>query len=433
MRLYLLLLLLLLAAPCAQAAVTPTEAQALAAARQDRTTYTLPPGKLAKAITYDHQRLWLTAGDFVWGIAQLVLLLTLGYAARMNALAIHVSKFRWLQSLAFLLLFLTVTTVLQLPLDMIRQHLALSYGMSVQHWTSWFGDQGKSFLVSLLIGWPLQMLFFWIVRRSPRLWWFWFWIPAIAIVFFGVFLAPLVLDPLFNTFEPLEASNPALVEQLERVVQHGGIVIPPDRMYLMKASDKVTTLNAYVTGLGASKRVVVWDTSISQGTPDEIAVIFGHEMGHYVLGHVLSTILFLDALLLVLFYLGSLLVRGLLRRYGIAWGIPSQNDWAFLVPFLLVLTGLSFFSEPIINAYSRAQEHQADVYGQEAVHGIVADPQRAAQDAFQLLGENGLSNPYPGRLEQFWLYSHPPIGLRAAFAAHYNPWAPGQEPKYFKR
>ena len=94
------------------------------------------------------------------------------------------------------------------------------------------------------------------------------------------------IDPLFNKFEPLQKTNPELVARLEQVVEKGHMNIPPERMYLMKASEKVSTMNAYVTGFGNSKRVVVWDTSLQKGTPDEVLFIFGHESGHYVLNHI---------------------------------------------------------------------------------------------------------------------------------------------------
>jgi Zn-dependent protease with chaperone function len=203
-------------------------------------------------------------------------------------------------------------------------------------------------------------------------------------------------------------------------------------MSLMRASAKTTGLNAYVTGLGPSKRVVVWDTSIQKATPDEILFIFGHETGHYVLGHIWATIEFLAVLLLFEFYLGYRGLRWLIRRYGAAWGVGSQNDWVALAALMLVFSVLSFASEPIVNGYSRAHEHAADVYGQEAIHGIVADPQTTAQQAFQLLGETSLVDPNPNRFVELWTFSHPSISSRVAFAATYNPWLPGQHPKYFK-
>jgi len=254
-----------------------------------------------------------------------------------------------------------------------------------------------------------------------------------AATVFGVFVTPIVIDPLFNHFEPLQQSNPALVNRLERVVARGGIAIPPDRMLLMKASEKVTGLNAYVTGIGASKRVVVWDTSIAKATPDEISFIFGHEMGHYVLNHIYKGLAFAAVGLLAMFFVGFHCVQWLLARFGAAWGIAGQNDWAAFVVVMLVLSALTFLSEPIANGFSRAQEHAADVYGQEAIHGIVADPKATAEHSFQVLGEESLVDPTPHPFVEFWTASHPSIADRAAFAAAYNPWLPGQKPKYFSK
>ena len=395
--------------------------------------YSLPPEKLKQAIEYSRIRIVLYFLETGWGILQLILLLTLGVAARMRNVAVNVSKNRWMQGFTFTFLLLFITSLLNLPLDMVGHHVSVAYAQSVQHWGSWFGDLAKSFGLTFVFGGLFVMLLFWVIRKSPTRWWFWFWIPAMIAVVLGVFIVPVFIDPLFNKFEPLTQSNPALVDRLERVVQRGGIDIPPNRMFLMKASEKVTGLNAYVTGIGSSKRVVVWDNSIAKASPDEISYIFGHEMGHYVLNHIPHTLVFLGVLLLIEFYLGYRGMQWLIRRYGANWRIPSQNDWAALVMLLLVFSVLSFLSEPIINGFSRSNEHAADVYGQEAIHGIVADPQATAQHSFQVLGEQSLTDPSPNRFVEFWTFSHPSISSRAAFAAAYNPWAPGQHPKYFPR
>ena len=412
---------------------TDTSSSAQAHAPQSKPAYSLPPEKLQKAIAYSRIRVILDFVDSGWGILQLILLLALGIAARMRNFAVNISKNRWAQGFLFTFLFLFVTTLLGLPLDMYGHHTSVVYGQSVQGWGSWFWDQTKGFLLAFVFGGLFVMLLFWVIRKSPARWWFWFWIPAMLAVLFGVFISPVLIDPLFNKFEPLAKSNQALVDRLEQVVQRGGINIPPERMYLMKASEKVTTLNAYVTGYGASKRVVVWDNSIAKATPDEISFIFGHEMGHYVLNHIPSTLAFLGVLLLIEFYLGYRGVQWLIRRYGDKWRVPSQNDWAALVVFMLVLSVLSFFSEPIVNGFSRMHEHEADVYGQEAIHGIVADPQATAQQSFQLLGEMSLTDPNPSPFVEFWTFGHPSVSSRAAFAAAYNPWAPGQHPRYFSK
>ncbi len=412
---------------------TPAETEAEIAAWRSQTAYRLPPDKLRKAIALHHIDAVFNIADSVWGPAQLLLILSLGVAAAMRDLVLRMSRNRWAQGFAFVGLLLLLIGLLNLPLEIYGHHVALTYGLSVQGWGSWLADKTKIFALEWVIGGLLAMLMFWVIRRSPGRWWFWFWIPAVLVVVGGLFVTPYVIDPLFNKFEPLAQSDPALVRQLERVVARSGIAIPPERMFLMRASVKYTGLNAYVTGFGASKRIVVWDTTVEKSSPDEIAFIFAHELGHYALGHVVTGTALTCVALLPFFWLGHLGVRLLLLRFGAAWRVPSQQDWGALVVLLLVLSTLGTLAEPIGNAFSRTIEHNADVYGQEAVHGIVGDPQAVGVRSFQVLGEDSLDDPKPHPVFDLWFGTHPPIWFRAAFAEAYDPWAPGEYPKYFEK
>jgi Zn-dependent protease with chaperone function len=411
---------------------TPTEALALRQAAVNRPAYTLPPEKLKPARELYRARTTLHFLGEGWGILQLLVLLVLGVPAWMRNFAENLTKNRWGQCFVFAFLFLLAITLLDVPLRIYGHHVGLAYGLSVQGWGSWVWDLTKGFLLTWFVGSLLMMVLFWVIRRSPKHWWFWFWIPAMAGVLFGVFISPIVVDPMFNKFEPLEQRDPALVAQLEKVVARSGVSLPPDRMFFMRASQKVTSLNAYVTGFGPSKRLVLWDTTIAAATPDELSGIFGHELGHYALDHIVLGLLFTAVLMLVGFFIGQRATEWMLRRYGERWQIRSPNDWAFLAVLVLVLNVLNFVSEPIDNGFSRAIEHNADVYGQEAIHGIVADPQATMQRGFQRLGETSLDDPTPHPFVEFWTDSHPSTGSRAGFAAAYNPWIAGQHPKYFR-
>ncbi|WP_254063668.1 M48 family metallopeptidase [Granulicella sp. S190] len=411
---------------------TPTEAQALREAAQNRTAYTLPPEKLKLAKELFRDRTVLHFASEGWGILQLVLLLVLGVPARMRDAAERVTKSRWGQCFVFVFLFLLLTTLLNAPLRLYGHHVSLVYGLSVQRWESWFADWGKSFLLTWLVAGVLVMVLFWVIRRSPKHWWFWFWIPTMIAVLFGIFVSPVLVDPLFNKFEPLQQRDPALVAQLERVVARSGVAMPPNRMFFMRASSKVTSMNAYVTGFGPSKRLVLWDTTIAAATHDELAGVFGHELGHYALHHIVRGLLFSAVFLLLGFFVGQRMTSWLVAKYGARWGIRSQSDWACLAVLVLGLNILNFISEPFENAVSRSMEHAADVYGQEAIHGIVADPQTTTQQGFQKLGENSLDDPTPHPWVDFWTDGHPSTASRAAFALAYNPWTAGQHPKYFQ-
>jgi Zn-dependent protease with chaperone function len=435
------LFLFLAAMPAAHASETPAEhaanvyaAQEMAAApvHGNLPDYTLPPEKLAKAQHLVRFREFIHFAPTVWGVFTLLLMLAFGVIAWMRDTAVRFSSKRWAQGYLFLLLYLLAKFALSLPLDLYDQHRQLKDGFSVQSWGSYFADAGKSFLLTWIIGGLLLMLLFWVIRKFPQRWWLVFWGFSIPIVLFGIFAAPY-MNLLFNKFEPLQLHHPELVGRLEQVVDKGHMNIPPERMFLMKASEKVTTLNAYVTGFGASKRVVVWDTSLQKGTPDEVLFIFGHESGHYVLGHIVMGVFFSIAALLMALFLGDLFVRWAIARYGRRWRIPAQGDWAALGVVLLAFSLLGFVAEPIQAFFSRHDEHAADVYGQEAIHGLVSDPQTVAKEAFDVLGTNSLSDPNPNPLYEFWTFDHPAIGRRAAFSKAYDPWAPGVEPKYFRK
>jgi STE24 endopeptidase len=157
---------------------------------------------------------------------------------------------------------------------------------------------------------------------------------------------------------------------------------------------------------------------------------YGHELGHYVLGHIVTgTVLGIFGTLVYL-WLGYHLAHWLIRKRGPRWGVSALSDWSAVVVLLLAGEILGFLSSPIENGISRHFEHQADIYGEEVIHGIVANPRQTAQESFQQLGEQSLDIPNPNRLQVFWDYSHPTILDRATFARDYNPWAPGRKPKY---
>jgi STE24 endopeptidase len=420
----------------AQTAATPSASLSTAAVQAKPATqtavYTLPPDKLAKSKALYDLRGKLQIIDTVWSFVVLLGILYLGIGARYRDWTERVSKYRFVQALIFVPLFLLTITVLGLPLDAYQQKISLQYGLSVQSWGSWFGDVLKGQLVSLIILtlaiWGVTSL----IRKSPRRWWFYIWLVAVPFIIFIIFLAPIVIDPLFNKFEPLDKSNPQLVDALERVTKRGGLEIPRDRMFLMKASQKVTTLNAYVTGFGPSKRVVVWDTTIKNATTPETMFVFGHEMGHYVLNHIVIGITATAVGLFFGFYVLYLIANWAFPRFQRRWHMRELSDWAAVPMLLLIFSILSLVSQPIGNAISRQLEHNADVYGLEVTHGLNPDSQDVAAHAFQVLGELALSYPYPNNFYVFWYADHPPIRDRVPFAHNYDPWGKGEQPKYVK-
>jgi STE24 endopeptidase len=417
--------------------VSPAHAQAgnrtdTAQASKVLVQYSLPADKLAKAYALyrlDGSLYFITT---LWAVLLLWMMLRTRFGARLRDWAEQLSRRRFMQAIVVMCLFVAALQAAQLPFDIYGHHIGLAYGLSVQHWGSWFVDWGKGLLLTCcfasLLGWILYA----VIQRSPRRWWFYFWLALIPIVVFVIFISPVWIEPMFEKFEPLNDHHPELVAQIERVVDRAGMSIPPQHMFEMKASEKRTTLNAYVSGFGATKRVVVWDTTMQTMTTPETLFVFGHEMGHYVLHHIPKELTIDLVVLLVIFYLGYRLAKWMVVRYGTRWGIRDVADWASLPMLALILTVLAFLATPAFNAVSRHYEHQADLYGLEVVHGLVPHSPRVAAMAFQKLGEVSLDYPYVNGFWEFWAWNHPTIRDRVIFAQTYDPWAEGKSGEFVK-
>jgi STE24 endopeptidase len=395
----------------------------LASSLQD-VVYTLPPDKLAKAIALSHARTLAHFGGTAWVALALGLLVWMQAGKHIAAWAARISKRKWMQGLLVAPIWLFVLSILDLPASIFMERLYRAYGISVESWAVWAGDFAKSITLTLIFGTLVLSVLYALMRHSPRRWWLWFWLLALPVEVFAIFVVPIVIDPLFDHFSPLMKTNPALVDQLERVAARGGLHIPPERMFVMDASAKLTAPNAYVTGFGASKRIVVWDTTLQKVPPDEILAIYGHEQGHYVLQHIRLGLIFSAAVTFVFFWIGYRLMIWSERR-----GIAAVSDWSSLGLLLLLVTILGFLAQPVGNAFSRWEEHAADVYGQEVIEGLVPDARASMVQSFQRLGELWLEDPAPNRFVVFWTYSHPPVPDRLRFAAQYNP----PHPRYVAR
>jgi STE24 endopeptidase len=416
------------------AASAPNTISSPAPSDKTVTEYSLPPDLSKKATELGAFHFRFEIFGIFFQVFALWLLLHFKVASRFRDWAEKLSPRRWVQALIFTPPLLLSLGALGLPLDIYAHSVSREYGLSIQGWGSWLGDWLKGQAIEVIIGIILVSILFWVIRRNPKRWWFYFWLASLPILLSMVFIQPLVIDPLFHKFEPLQSKDPALTARLQQLVSKVGQDIPPERMFWMGAGEKTTTLNAYVTGLGSSKRIVVWDTTIAKMTTDQIVFVTGHEMGHYVLGHIWKSLIFSAFFFLLLFYLGSRFIGGLLQRYGNRWGIRSIEDWAALPALILLISFLSLWATPVMSALSRHIEHQADQYGLEATHGLLPksgqDPGQKAAQAFQVLGEVGLSEVHPNPVNVFLFYSHPTITDRILFALSYDPWSKGESPAF---
>ena len=190
-----------------------------------------------------------------------------------------------------------------LPFSIYRHWLGLHYGLSVQPWAPWLWDWLKAGLIQTGLTVLLVIAGFAVARRSPRHWWLYGWAGTVLFMIGATYFVPLVFDPLFHSFAPLGRTQPQLIAPIQEVAAQAGFDVPPDRILEMNASGKTRTLNAYMTGFGATRRIVIWDTTIRRLTPPQVQTVFAHELGHVALGHIPRSLAFAAAGLFVVFWL----------------------------------------------------------------------------------------------------------------------------------
>jgi Zn-dependent protease with chaperone function len=366
--------------------------------------------------------LWAIA--ILWGFVVPLALLFTGFSAKLRDFARRLGRW-WILTVAIYgVLFAIVGFLLDLPLsyygDFVRQH---AYGLSDQTAAKWWSDAAKALALSCLF----NALFLWVpyllLKKSPRRWWLYTALLAIPLLAVLLVVTPIWIEPLFNKFGPMK--DKALEAKILALADRSGI--EGSRVYEVAKSEDTKTVNAYVTGFLGTKRIVLWDTTLAKLDASQVLLVMGHEMGHYVLGHVQKLLALGSFLILVGLWVIHRTAGALIARYRDRWGFSELADVAS-VPLMGLLFGVVIFVlTPGILTFTRHTEHQADVFGLE----ITRDNHSCAT-AFVRLQEENLGNPRPGTLYKLWRSSHPPLGERIDFCNDYRPWETGQPLKYDK-
>jgi STE24 endopeptidase len=388
-----------------QAAPTPT-------AIDPTGPVTIPePTEKAREYHDSGNRIWLF--QQLWSLAIPALLLFTGISARLRTKAQKLGK-GWYRTFALYILFFTALTF---AIDLLpnfysgyyREH---AYGLSNQTLSKWTGDQFIGAAVTLVI----SLLFFWVpfalIKKSPNRWWLYTGLLVIPFFALILFIAPMWIEPLFNDFGPMKNKN--LETQILALADRAGI--EGSRVYEVNKSVDTNKLNAYVTGFLSTKRIVLWDTIIARLTPRELLTVMGHEMGHYVLGHIWRMMFFFSAVVILLLFAAHHTSKALIRRFQRTFGFTELHDFAALPLILMMSIVFGLIFAPITNSFIRYQEREADRYALD-----LTGDKRAFAEAFVKLQEDNLAIPRPGLLYKLWRQSHPSIGERIDFCNNYQP------------
>ncbi len=367
------------------------------------------------------------SGNVLWavgtGFSLLLpaLLLYTGWSSRMRSLAFRLGR-SWLPALmVYALLFTAISAILGLPLafyeGFVRQH---AYGLSNQSLNKWAGDWLKGVGLSGL-GLALVLWIPYLLLRRSRRWWLYAGLASAPIATFLLIVAPVWINPLFNHFGPMK--DHVLEQRILQLAERAGI--EGSRVYQVDKSVDTKTINAYVTGVGATKRIVLWDTILEKLNPDQVAFVAAHEMGHFVLGHVAALIGVITLLVTLSLYVVHRLAGRLISRSSNRFGFDRLSDFASLPLLLLLSTAVSLITTPLVLAYTRHQEHEADRFALELTRD-----NHAGATTFVRLQQENLAVPRPGALYRLWRGSHPSLGERVDFANQYRPWETGQPLRY---
>jgi STE24 endopeptidase len=381
--------------------VVPAAAQASAhfdaKAATDAWLASLPNRFRERSDAYFEGTYWLMLWDYLAGMAVALAILQTGLSARMRDLAERVTRVRILQTLLYWAQFALLNAVVTFPLAMYegfsREH---SYGLSNQTFGAWFRDQSVGMALAIVLGGLIIAGLFAVVRRLPRTWHIWGALVTVGFLIVVMTIGPVFITPLFNTSKLL-ADSPIRTAILNLAHANG---IPARDVYQIDASRQSNRVSANVSGFLGTERITLNDNLLRRCSPEAVLSVMGHEMGHYVMHHAETGILFFGVTFALMFAILRYSLDGSLKRWGARWGIRAVDDIAVLPLALVILSTLSFVFTPVSNSFTRAQEYEADLYGINAAR----QPDGEAEVDL-LLGEYRKLDPGPW--EEFIFFDHP--------------------------
>jgi len=360
----------------------------------------------SKAAAYSLARMRLSFVDEPIGTAAILAATVLGLFGLLDDLVASAIGSAYWRGAAFLGAALLVQAVLSVPFSLYSTFsLERRFGFNTTKLGTWILDGLKNALVSAAIGLPLLYLLYLFMDGTGSLWWVLAAAAYSAVSVVMTILYPLVIAPLFNKFSPLPDGG--LSTRITELARSLGFRV--NGVFVMDGSKRSRHSNAYFTGLGKSKRIVLYDTLIAQSSEDEVLAVLAHEIGHEKRHHVLKMTAVSVAMSFVAFYVLDLMM-GWEALYA-AFGFARESRHAILLILGLVSGPATFFLVPAFSAWSRRYEYEADRYAARAV-----GPQAISSALVRLNRENA-SNLWPHPLYSAWYYGHPALVERLAAIA----------------
>lgn len=357
----------------------------------------VPQDKRKKSNAYFVGGYWLLLWNYLLAAAISIFLLSSRISARLRDFSEGVTRYKTLQVACYTVLYLLFFYILSFPLNVyqhfIREH---QYGLATQNFPAWFLEQLIGVVVTLIGGTIFLIVLYAVFRRAPNTWWVWGTAVAVVFSFFVLIIAPVFIEPLFNTYKPL--TKPKISEAILTMARANQI--PVKQVFEVDASRQTTRVSANVSGILGTTRIALNDNLLKQCTLPEIRAVMAHEMGHYVLNHGAKLLTYLGIFVLIGFALTRILFGAAVKRWGNKWSVRGIADPAGLPLLVWIFTTLVFLATPLLNTTVRVTEREADAFGINTSR----EPDGMAKVALKL-GAYRKLNPTP--LEEFIFYDHP--------------------------
>jgi len=329
------------------------------------------------------------------------------FGGPLNRLNTAIASLGWPPIISGVLFFLVLVygaTLLEMPFSLYSIFsIEKRYGFTTQTPGLWFQDLVKSLILNTLLLGILLYVLLWLIQVMPDSWWLAGWVFMLLFSIFLLYISPYVIEPLFNKFIPLD--DAALEGRIRETMAAAGLQI--NRVFSMDASKRSGHSNAYFTGIGHVKRIVLFDTLLANHPEDEIVAILAHEAGHWKKKHVLKMLFLSQILGLAGLYLANRLTAGDILADAFRLAIPTMHAKLLLAAFLGTL--VLFPLKPLLASLSRRHEREADRFALE----LTGKPEPLAE-ALIKLGKDNLANLHPHPLYAAVYYSHPPLAARVA-------------------
>ncbi|MEK8032451.1 M48 family metallopeptidase [Ideonella sp. DXS29W] len=391
-------------------AALPMAPEAATRAYLDR----LSPQARARSDAYFEGGYWLILWNALLGLGMAALLLWTRPSAAVRDWARRVARWRWLADALYGAFYGVATWVLSLPLTIyegfVREH---AYGMATQDFGAWFVERLVSLAVmTLVLAFAVSLLYA-VLRRAGAAWWMWATGVTLGLMTLGVMVAPVWIDPLFNTYKPVE-DGPIKRAVLAMAHANG---VPADNVYEFDASRQTTRVSANVSGIGSTASVRLNDNLLRRSSDAEIRAVMGHEIGHYAMNHITKSLVQMGVLILLGFALAAWAMRRLLDRFGPRWQIaPGPQGVADVgsLPLLVGLIGLYMFvATPVTNTIVRTMEAEADMWSLN----LAREPLGLAETMLKLAEYRKTE---PGPIEEMVFFDHPSARSRILMAMRWR-------------